>query len=216
MTPRTIRLLMGLALLTLVVSGCRGGTFSEPPIHFQQNMDQQDRFEAQEANDFFADGRASREYVEGTVPARRVTGESLDCITPWEEAHRCTGKNGEEWATDLPMAVDADLLSRGRARYDIYCAPCHDSAGGGQGSVVLRDAGMIPPPTYHDDRLRGMAMGQFYDIISNGVRNMPGYSKQIPVDDRWAIAAYIRVLQRSQNASASDIPADVKKTRGWE
>jgi mono/diheme cytochrome c family protein len=216
MTPRTTRLLLGLALVSLVASGCRGMTSSEPPIHFQHNMDQQDRFEAQEPNDFFADGRAARQYVDGTVPSRRVSGQALDCITPWEEAHRCTGKSGEEWATDLPMAVDAQLLARGRQRYDIYCAPCHDSAGSGKGTVVLANAGLIPPPTYHDDRVRGMAMGQLFDIITGGVRNMPAYGKQIPVDDRWAIAAHVRVLQHSQNKSLSDVPAGVKSAQGWE
>jgi mono/diheme cytochrome c family protein len=211
-----IRLLAAITLLALTASGCRGGTFSEPPIHFQHNMDQQDRFEAQEPNDFFADGRAARHYVDGTMPARRVSGQALDCLMPWEEAHRCTGKTGEEWATELPMTVDAALLTRGHQRYDIYCAPCHDSAGSGKGTVVQRDAGLIPPPSYHDDRVRSMPMGQFFDIISNGVRNMPAYAKQIPVDDRWAIAAHIRVLQYSQNKSLSDVPADVRNARGWE
>ena len=216
MTTRVIRLFVGLTLFALAASGCRGGTSTEPPIHFQQNMDQQDRFEAQEPNDFFADGRAARPYVEGTVPARRVSGEALDCVTPWEDAHRCTGKTGDQWATELPMTVDAALLERGRERYDIYCAPCHDSAGHGKGSVVLRDVGMFAPSTYHDDRVRGMPMGQFFDVISNGVRNMPAYGKQIPVDDRWAIAAHIRVLQYSQNASLSDVDPVVKNARGWE
>jgi mono/diheme cytochrome c family protein len=216
MMPRTTHLLVTLALVSLAASGCRGMVSSEPPIHFQHNMDQQDRFEGQEPNDFFADGRAARQYVDGTVPARRVVGQTLDCIKTWEDAHRCTGKTGEEWATTLPMDADADLLARGRERYDIYCAPCHDTAGAGKGPVVQANAGLIPPPTYHDDRVRGMAMGQLFNIISDGVRNMPGYGKQIPVDDRWAIAAHVRVLQYSQNASISDVDKDVKSARGWE
>ena len=216
MTPRMTHLLVTLALVSLAASGCRGMTSTEPPIHFQHNLDQQDRFEGQEPNDFFADGRAGRQYVDGTVPARRVSGQSLDCITPWKEAHRCTGKTGEEWATELPMDVDAKLLARGRDRYDIYCAPCHDTAGGGQGTVVRANAGLIPPPTYHDDRVRALPMGQLFDIITAGVRNMPAYGKQIPVDDRWAIAAHVRVLQHSQNATLSDGPADVKNTQGWK
>ena len=202
--------------LAVVAAGCQGDIAHKPPVHLNWNMDQQNRFDPQEPNDFFADGRAARQYVDGTVPARRVVGDSLDCITPWEDAHRCTGKTGEEWATALPMDVDAKLLARGRDRYDIYCAPCHDTAGAGKGTVVQANAGMIPPPTYHDDRVRAMAMGQVFNIISDGVRNMPGYAKQIPVDDRWAIAAHIRVLQYSQNASLSDVSTDVKSARGWE
>lgn len=216
MTSRTTRLLLGLSVLAMATAGCRGMTSTEPPIHFQQNMDQQERFEAQEENTFFADGRAMRDYVDGTVAARRTNGQELDCLIPGEDVHRCTGKVNDSWAEELPMEVTTDLLERGRERYDIYCTPCHDSSGAGNGTVVARNAGMITPPSYHDDRIRAMAMGQFYDIIGNGVRNMPGYATQIPVDDRWAIAAYIRVLQYSQNASLSDVPSDVKTANGWE
>ena len=216
MTSRTTRLLLGLSVLAMATAGRRGMTSAEPPIHFQQNMDQQERFEAQEENTFFADGRAMRDYVDGTVAARRTNGQELDCLIPGEDVHRCTGKVNDSWAEELPMEVTTDLLERGRERYDIYCTPCHDSSGAGNGTVVARNAGMITPPSYHDDRIRAMAMGQFYDIIGNGVRNMPGYATQIPVDDRWAIAAYIRVLQYSQNASLSDVPSDVKTANGWE
>ncbi|MEE2827872.1 MAG: cytochrome c [Myxococcota bacterium] len=216
MPTRRMRVLLGLVLASLLGSGCHGQTSSEPPIHFIQNMDQQDRYDAQEPNSFFPDGRAARGYVEGTVAAHRVGGKEFDCLFDWEDEHRCTGKVDGAWSVALPMEVDAELLQRGRARYDIYCTPCHDAAGNGQGTVVQRNAGMVPPPSYHDDRLRQMPMGQFFDIISNGVRNMPPYAKQIPVDDRWAIAAYIRVLQRSQNVSLSDVDSTVRKARGWE
>ena len=108
-------------------------------------------------------------------------------------------------AATFPLPITADVMARGRERYDIYCAPCHDVAGTGRGSVVQR--GMLPPPTFHDDRLRAMPLGEFYGVITDGVRNMPGYAAQIPVNDRWAIAAYVRALQRSRNATLEDIPA---------
>jgi mono/diheme cytochrome c family protein len=168
-------------------------------------MDDQLRGDPQEPSELFPDGRVTRAPEPGTVVAGSYA----------EDEHRSTGKVGGEWATTLPtgMALDGKLLARGRERYAIYCTPCHDAAGTGQGSAVAR--GMLQPPTLHDDRLRAQGVGYFYDVVKNGIRNMPAYGAQVPVDDRWAIAAWVRVLQRSRMAGASDVPADVAASKGW-
>ena len=102
------------------------------------------------------------------------------------------------------------LLKRGQERFNIYCAPCHGQTGDGQGIVVQR--GYLPPPSYHQDRLRKMPDGYIFDVITNGVRNMPSYRHQVPVADRWAIVSYLRALQRSQNATINDIPPEMRET----
>jgi hypothetical protein len=116
-----------------------------------------------------------------------------------------SGYDGENLGDRIPFPVNREVLEHGRERYDIYCAPCHARTGDGNGMIVQR--GYRRPPSYHIDRLRQAPLGHFFDVISNGFGAMPDYSSQIPVHDRWAIAAYIRVLQFSQNAPASLLPA---------
>ena len=183
----------------MVLGGCRGGVSGEPPIHLNQNMDYQERFDAQEPNPFFADGRAMREPVPGTV-ARGMLKDDTRFFLGRET-------DGTFVAT-MPVAVTQALLERGQERYNIYCAVCHDEAGDGQGIIMTGNYGYTPAPSYHDPTVaaRMAADGYVYDAIANGVRTMPGYAQQIPVADRWAITAYIRALQRSQNAGVEDVP----------
>jgi mono/diheme cytochrome c family protein len=164
-------------------------------------MDFQERFEAQERNAFFADGRAMRPLVPGTI----ARGHLND--------HRPLAFGKEEdgsFVRSIPVTITADLLARGRERYDIYCAPCHGKAGDGQGIISTGNYGMVPAPTYHDDRLRGVEDGYLFDVMTNGIRTMPGYGYQVAGPDRWAIVSYIRALQRSQNAEAADVPAETR------
>jgi mono/diheme cytochrome c family protein len=184
-----------LLLLGSVSGGCRGDRSAEPPVHLNPNMDQQKRFDPQEPNPFFADRRSMRLPVAGTI----AVGELRD------DDHLHRGKIGAEFATHLPMGVSSSLVNRGRERFDIFCSPCHDRAGTGQGAVVLRAQGaMVSPPNFHDDRILLMPVGQIFDVATNGVRTMKGYRAQVPVEDRWAIVAYIRALQVSQRVSQSD------------
>lgn len=115
-----------------------------------------------------------------------------------------TGYDGQKLGDRIPFPVTRDLLEEGRERYNIYCAPCHARTGDGNGMIVQR--GYRRPPSYHIDRLRQAPLGHFFDVITNGFGAMPDYSSQIPVRDRWAITAYIRVLQFSQNAPAKLLP----------
>jgi len=187
-----------LILATLVVlTGCRGSSSDAPPVHINPNMDRQQRFEAQEANRFFEDGRAMRLPVAGTV-ARGFLKEDVEF---WEGRSE-TG----EYVEAIPMDVTMELMERGRDRYDIYCSVCHGLSGDGNGIIMTGDYGYVPAPTYHSDFLRAAPDGYLYDVVRNGIRSMPGYGQQVPVADRWAIVAYIRALQRSQHAAESDVP----------
>ncbi|NNF04072.1 MAG: cytochrome c [Rhodothermales bacterium] len=190
-----------LTLIALVaavaVSGCRGSLSDAPPVHINPNMDQQERFDAQEANRFFEDGRAMRLPVAGTV-ARGFLKEDVEF---WEGRTE-TG----EYVESIPMDVSMEFMERGRERYDIYCSVCHGISGDGQGIIMTGGYGMVQAPTYHSDFLRDAPDGYLYDVVKNGVRTMWGYGQQVPVADRWAIVAYVRALQRSQNAAESDVP----------
>jgi len=194
-TPNfTGRLLLLLMAVTLV--GCKGAISGNEPIHINPNMDAQERFEAQEANAFFEDGRAMRLPVKGTV----ARGFLKEDTALW------TGKTADGAWADNPLSVDLALLERGRERYDIFCSVCHGVAGDGKGIIMTGGYGYVPAPSYHTDLIRAQPDGYLYDALTAGIRSMPGYGSQIPVGDRWAIVAYIRALQRSQNADMGDVP----------
>jgi cytochrome c len=163
-------------------------------------MDFQEKFEAQEANPFFADGAAMRKPVSGTV----ARGLLKDDVRFFE------GRTEDgAYVSDMPMPVTRTLLERGQERYNVFCSVCHGKAGDGQGVIMTGNYGYTPATSYHSERIREAADGYLYDVVANGVRNMPGYAQQIPVADRWAIVAYIRALQRSQNATEGDLPESV-------
>lgn len=149
-------------------------------------------------SDFFADGRSARMPVEGTV----ARGELQ------EDAYFYTGKNGSEPGDAMPFAVTADVLARGRERFNINCTPCHGRVGDGNGFIPSR--GFRRPPSYHIERLRKAPIGYFFDVMTNGFGVMPEYGTQVQPYDRWCIAAYIRALQLSQNATSADVPAGQK------
>lgn len=198
-------------LLLVAVSGCEGGTFSQPPIHPQQNMDFQKRFEAQEENPFFKDGRAMRHPVENTVAVGNLrTDDHLFTGMIDGEHVETLPKNDEQ---GKPIVLSEEWLERGQERFNIFCTPCHGFTGEGNGLAVQR--GMLKPTSLYDERLQGMGIGYFYDVITNGKRNMGPYASQIPVRDRWAIASYVRVLQRSRAGTIDQIPEAEATARGW-
>ena len=162
----------------------------------RQDMHDNPRYEPLEASTFFADGRALRMPVEHTVARGTIRTDE----------HLYTGKIGGQLVDALPVAPTPELLARGRERFNVFCSPCHGRTGRGDGMVVRR--GFRAPPTFHDDRLRSAPVGYYFDVITHGFGAMQDYSAQVPVPDRWAIAAYIRALQISQHASIDDVPAD--------
>ena len=191
-----------LAVFGVVLVGCRGSFSDSPPVHINPNMDQQQKFDPQEANRFFADGRAMRLPVAGTV-ARGFLKEDVEFWTGRTE----TGQYVEEMPIELTMQV----MERGRERYEIFCSVCHGLSGDGNGIIMTGNYGYVPAPTYHSDMLRAAPDGYMYDVIRNGVRSMPGYGQQVPVADRWAIVAYMRALQLSQHAPESVVPENERQ-----
>ena len=169
----------------------------------RQDMHNQPKYRGLRASAFFADGSSARPLVEGTV-ARGTLQE--------DEAF-FTGKLDKVTVKEFPFPIDAKVVDRGQERFNIYCTPCHDRTGGGNGMVVQR--GYKQPPSFHLDRLRQADVGYFFDVITNGFGAMPDYRAQIAPRDRWAIVAYSRALQLSHHATAADIPADeMKKLTG--
>ena len=187
-------------LLLVLISGCyRGRPAEDPPLHLNPNMDNQPRYDAQGPSLFFEDGSAMRYPVDGTVAQEQLQADVIYYY----------GRTADSLLVKkMPVILSMELLERGRERYNIYCAPCHDRTGSGQGIVIKK--GFLPPPTFHQQRLREVEDGHLYDVMRNGIRNMPSYRHQISVADRWAIVAYVRALQRSQNATKADIPAEMR------
>jgi mono/diheme cytochrome c family protein len=175
--------LLVVAGLAVAAAGCR------------QDMHDQPRYKPLAASTFFADGRAARPLVPGTVARGQLRADTL----------LYTGQEDGKDATRFPFPVTADVMARGRERFNIFCSPCHGRTGQGDGMVVRR--GFRRPPTYHSDRLRAAPVGHFFDVMTNGFGAMPSYATQVPVRDRWAIAAYIRALQLSEHATIADVPA---------
>lgn len=198
--------LVALMLSLGFLAGCRGTTSELPPIHPNLNMDFQEKYIAQRENPLFADNRAMRMPVKGAVARGRFLETDSDVAL-----HTGKDANGA-YITKNPIAITEDFLKRGQDRFTIYCAPCHGAVGDGKGIVATygaRSAGYVVPANYHTDVLRAQSDGYLYDVVSNGVNNMAGYASQLPnVNDRWAIVAYVRALQKSQYADATDVPAD--------
>ena len=166
----------------LLLAGCRTDMHLDP------------KFRPLDQSDFYEDGRSSRPLVPGTV----ARGELHD------DTYFYTGMIGKDPGNVMPFPVTREVLERGRQRFNIYCSPCHSELGDGNGMIVQR--GYRHPPSFYDPRLVTAPLGHFFDVMTNGFGAMPDYAAQVPARDRWMIAAYIRVLQRSQNATAADVP----------
>lgn len=190
---RTISFIFLMTALLLVV-GC-----DVVPLH----MRDQPRFEPLDPSPLWENGMASRPLPPNTVPRGEWGQIKLEPLY-------YTGKITEEtYLPEMPIEVTRDVLLRGQERYDIFCAPCHARDGYGNGMIIQR--GFQQAPSLHDQRLREAADGYFYDVIANGFGAMYQYGSRIPPDDRWAIVAYIRALQYSQNVNVNDLPADTRE-----
>jgi mono/diheme cytochrome c family protein len=175
--------LAGIALLAAAAAACR------------QDMHDQPNYQPLEASAFFGDAQASRMLVEGTVARGHLNDDAL--------LH--TGKVDGNPALLFPFPITEEVMARGRQRFNIYCSPCHAETGLGDGMIVRR--GFRRPPVLTEQRLREAPPGYFFDVITNGFGAMPDYAAQVKVEDRWAIAAYIRALQLAGHASVDDVPA---------
>ena len=172
----------------LGISGCDDS--------LRQDMATQPKNRPLSPSDFFSDGRSERPLLENTVARGAIDNDAYN-----------VSKDFAGFPANLK--VDENLLSRGQDRYKIFCTPCHGLQGDGNGMIAMR--GMKHPPSYHIDRLRQAPNGYFYDVITNGFGAMYSYSERIPPADRWAIIAYVRALQLSRNAKASDLSPEQRQ-----
>ncbi len=200
-----IKLIFSVVSLIVLISfaGCgRGDVSDQPPIHLNPNMDDQPKYKAQAESKYFEDGSTMRPLVEGTVAQGRLL----------EDTEYYTGKDESgKFIKNSPVEITSERLDRGQQRYNIYCSPCHSKVGDGLGVMSKEDYKYVTPPNFHTDSVRQFTDGYIFDVVSNGVRNMPSYKHQISVDDRWSIILYLRALQRSHNATKKDVPAEFRE-----
>lgn len=217
-----IFLLIGVALVA--VFGFRGQTSTGSPIEVFPDMVRQMKVRAQAPLGFFADGRGSRQPVAGTVPIGyempKANSEASPGAAPVPGEMNAqphlgfssgtdyfnTGKMGTNWGDGFPLPVTVDLMERGKQRFNINCAICHGPTAAGNG--MTKQYGLATVVTLQDERIRKMADGEIFNTITNGKNTMMPYGPNVRVTDRWAIIAYLRALQRSQNATEADIPPE--------
>jgi mono/diheme cytochrome c family protein len=217
-----IFILIGIAIVA--VFGFRGQTSTGSPIEVFPDMVRQMKVRAQAPLGFFADGRGARVPVAGTVPmgyempkagSEPAPGAASAPAEMNVQSHLGfsagtdyfnTGKMGTNWGTGFPMQVDSNLMERGKQRFNINCAVCHGPTAAGNG--ITKQYGLATVVTLQDDRIRKMADGEIFNTITNGKNTMLAYGPNVPVNDRWAIIAYLRALQRSQNATEADVPPE--------
>jgi hypothetical protein len=184
---------LSLSLSALLLPACR------------RDMQDQPKYLPLEASSFFVDGRSAR-----PIPPNTIARGHLNDNDPFH-----TGADNGTFLYSIPMSITKAMLERGQQRYGIYCTPCHGELGDGDGMVARR--GFKIPANFHNDRLRQAPPGYIFQVISNGYGAMPDYSNQIPhVEDRWAIVAYIRALQLSRNATASDVSPEERSKLGLQ
>ena len=165
----------------------------------RQDMHDGPRYKPLQSSEIFPDNQSARPIIEGTVARGFLKDDDVFY----------TGMQGGAPVEKIPMPITADVVVRGRERFNIYCSPCHGVAGDGDGMIVKR--GYKQPTSYHDPRLRNEKAGYFFDVMTRGFGQMPDYAAQVSPKDRWAIVAYIRALQLSQHASVGDLTAEEKR-----
>ena len=199
MRPAALLLLIASLILSLIaISGCSSSPARTPPVEVFADMDHQPKYQPQAASAFFADGRASRAPVPGTVARGHLK----------EDDAFYRGVVGEHYVGENPLSLDMEALRRGQERFNIYCSPCHDRAGTGRGIVAMKSAWLATDLT--SEPVRQMADGELFSIITAGRRSMPGYRFQVREQDRWAVVGYVRALQRAALGGVEDVPPELR------
>lgn len=196
-----------LLVLTVGALGFRGSISTRPPLEVFPDMDRQAYYKPQSRSAFFADGRTDRPIPAGVVARGRLRLDSA-----YYEGRDAAG----EWVRGFPTQVQIthDFMARGRERYDIYCTVCHGALGDGRG--IVTNYGWGGPVSLHSDLYRDMPEGEIYNTITNGKNTMFGYADKLEPEDRWAVVAYMRALQRAQSGRAEDVPASNRKELGLQ
>jgi hypothetical protein len=218
---RVFFLIFIFAVIAIVsLAGFRGTHSGKPPIEIFVDMVRNPRYDPQHESDFFADGRSARAPVAGTVPLGYnlphnflSTGANNNAKEDQEAAafsngtdYYNTGRMGGVYGDGIPLKVTREVLDRGRERFNINCAVCHGPVGLGNG--ITTNFGLVGVANFHDARIRTMPDGQIFNTITLGKNTMGAYGSNVSVEDRWAIIAYIRALERADGASVNDVPAD--------
>jgi len=199
MQHRRTALFLLVAAASSVLGACSNFPSRQPPIWVWFDMKKQDKYKPEMSSAFFADGRASRRPVDGTI--------AQETYRP--DAAYSTGAAADNtYVARNPEPLTKATLLRGQAKFNIYCAPCHDQTGSGRGVVASKTTWV--PGNMHDDRVVNMVDGEIYHVATMGRRSMPGYRFQISEKDRWAIVAYVRALQRSWRGTMTDVPAELQ------
>lgn len=197
--------LAALVVVVVLVAGLRGHRFTRPPLEVFPDMDRQPKVKAQVPSNFFADGRAARPPVPGTVPLGYTMPTSREPL-PQISAYQETGRMGDRWGTGFPMEVTAETMRRGQERFNITCAACHGATGAGNGMAFK--FGLVTVQSLNQPRIREMADGEIFNTITHGKNTMLGLGDRLSVPDRWSIIAYLRALQKSQGTIIRDVPPD--------
>lgn len=209
-----MRYLLFLLLLTVAVVsilGFRGCKSEKPPLEIFPDMDRQPRYKPQAENEFFPDGRNDRPVVPGTVPFLTDNQQRYPFTAPkdifTEDEYLSTGKLEDgSFGRGIPIPVTYQLMQRGQERYNIYCTSCHGMTGDSNG--ITKKYGMVGVPSYHQDLYREMPEGQIYHTIRYGKNTMGAYGSKLSIEDRWAVVAYVRALQRAAYATLEDVPRE--------
>ena len=212
-------LLIGGAVV-LAFAGVRGTKSALPPIEIFPDMDHQAKFQPQHGNAFFADGLSARKPVAGTIPlgytlpgAFLQAGAKNGTFSPAgfsnQPDYANTGRFGDVFGDGIPVEVTEEFVRRGHERFNIHCAACHGKVGMGNG--IVAQFGMVAVANLQLDLFKAMPDGQLFYTITNGKGNMGAYGPNIAVEDRWAVVAYVRALQRSQSGKLADLPAEKQK-----
>jgi mono/diheme cytochrome c family protein len=202
-----------LVVLVISIAGFRGRLSTRPPVEVFPDMDRQAKYKPQAESKFFADGRADRPLPAGVVARGRTVVTDPGFLRSDDFLYRGKTPAGE-FAREFPsqLALNEQFMARGRDRYTIYCAPCHGALGDGQG--ITKPYGMVTTASYHDDRIRQMAEGEIFNTITNGKNTMFAYADKLSPEDRWAVIAYVRALQRARSGTVGDVPAEHKADLG--
>ncbi|MEN9575700.1 MAG: hypothetical protein RL514_3555 [Verrucomicrobiota bacterium] len=199
-----------LALTVFGIAGRRGTDFRKPPLEIFDDMVRQAKLRPQVPNSFMADGRSSQAFVAGTV-AQRIGDQGNET---WQGTALNTGlvPGTTNFVATIPITVTTALLARGRERYNISCLPCHSPTGDGNG-ITKKIGAMAVVASLLDKNAIIIPDGQVFRIISDGkAPNMQGYAANISIEDRWAIVAYVRSLQRARFATLEEVPAAERAT----
>lgn len=201
-----------LVIVTFIsVFGFRGRTSENPPLRIFPDMDEQMRYKPQAGGDYFADGREDRPPVPGTVamtPEHLKVYEKVDTFIADTYMESGLQENGD-YGDGIPVPVTAELLTLGQEKYDIFCSRCHGYTGDGDG--VTKAFGMNATPSYHIDRIREQPDGMIFETITQGRNLMGAYGNKMRAEERWAVVAYVRTLQRAQQGTLADVPEENRK-----